>query len=220
MSDIVSRLLVLASGKKSKKKKYNKEVENAFDDLLVYLVEVSSYTKNDRALRLLMRIQKALSSEGYGFKEKVAPVPNVISPSSGGRATQKKHLVCSGGLCTLLKTKPEYGLDRDAIVRLVEYLGSKQCYKFEISPREKSLLRKTGQNYSLPKPLTWAKLENHGVVREPIVTADHRILMEEFLIDGVRAYTFDRVSFYSPNAGMCRRWVEGLDRAIDSVLNK
>lgn len=219
MNDIVQRILLVAS-KSKKKKKYGKEVENAFDDLLTYFVEVSDYTKNDRALRLLTRIQKALTSEGYSFCAKATPATPEMLSSTSGRSVQKKHLLCSGGLCTLLKTKPAYGLERDAIIRLVEYLGSKQCYRFEISPKEKSLIRKTGVNYSLPKPLTWAKLENHGIVREPIVTSDHRILMEEFLIDGVRAYTFDRLSFYTPNAGMCRRWVEGLDRAIDSALNK
>lgn len=221
MSDIVERILRIAAkaSKSKKKKKYSKNVENAFDDLLVYFTEVSDYTKNDRALRLLTRIQKALSSEGYSFAERATP-PSASNPSGSGRTTQKTHVVCSGGLCTLLKTKPAYGLDQDAIVKLVEYLGSKQCYRFEVSPKDKSLLRKTGTNYSLPKPLTWAKLENYGVIREPIVTSDHRILMEEFLIDGVRAYTFDRISFYTPNAGMCRRWLDGLDRAVCSVLNK
>ncbi len=220
MHEIVERLMVLAAPKKKVKRKYSKDVENAYDELLVHFVESSDYTKRDRAFRLMMRIRKALESEGYAFREKVMSTPPATQPKPTSPVSKSKHLVCMGGLCTLLKTKPPTGLDAHATVRLMEYLRSKQCYQFSIKPSDPEAVRKSGVNVSLPKPLTWAKLENHGLTREPIVTNDGRTLMEEFSIDGICAYTLDRQTFYVSNAGMCRRWMDGLDRIADQALNR
>lgn len=223
MHEIVERLLVLAAPKRKTVHKYTKEVENAFDELLVHFVEGSDYTKNDRAFRLMMRIRKALEAEGYAFREKVMPAGPAMSSSSPSKTHsvgKTKHLVCMGGLCTLLKSKPPAGLDLNATVKLMEYIRSKQCYQFSIKPGDPEALRKSGTNVSLPKPLTWAKLENFGLTREPIITNDGRTLMEEFTIDGICAYSLDRQTFYTSNAGMCRRWMDGLDRIADQALSR
>jgi len=222
MRELVTRLMILAAPKKKAESKYTKEAENAFDALLVHVIEESSYSKKDRVFRLLMRIQKSMQAEGYAFNEKVMPAgPSLSSSIPKSHSTSKtKHLVCLGGLCTLLKGKPPAGLDLDATVKLMKYVGSKQCYQFSIKPRTPELLRKNGINVSLPKPLTWAKLENFGLVRENITTNDGRSLMEVFKIDGIDAYSFDRQVFYTANAGMCRRWMEGLDRIADDASSR
>lgn len=221
MREIVQRLLRIAAPKK-KETKYTKNAENAFDELLVYFAEESEYSKKDRAFRLLLRIQKAMSAEGYKFQTKVMPaspsssttLPKTVSPG------KSVHLLYSGGMCTLLKSRPPEGLDISVVMKLMEYIGSKQCFQYKISPKSSESVRKTGVNVSLPKPLTWSRLENYGLTREPIVTNDGRILMEEFTIEGITAFTCDRSTFYISNQGTCRRWMEGLDRIIDSALNR
>lgn len=216
-AELTDRLMLLAAKKKFVKK-YTKEVENAYEELLVHFVEGGDYSKSDRAFRLMMRIKQALVAEGYKFR-----VDSTESgTASGGALTRTPsdalHLVCMGGLCALLKTRPPKGLDLDTTLKLMEYIGSKQCYQFDINPSDSNSLRTTGGNLSLPKPLTWAKLEQQGVTRQNIVTNDGRIMMEEFRIDGITAYTLDRRTFYTSNAGMCRRWVAGIDRVIGKLL--
>jgi len=222
MHEIVERIMLLAAPKKKAERKYTKDAENAFDELMVHFVEGSDYTKNDRAFRLLMRLRKALEAEGYAFREKVMPAgPSSSTSLPKGTSTGKtKHLVYSGATCTLLKAKPPTGLDLKATVKLMEYVGSKQCYQYTIRPCSDDACRKNGVNVSLPKPLTWAKLENYGLTREPIVTNDGRTLMEEFTVDGITAWSLDRQIFYIANPGMCRRWMDGLDRIADDAINR
>lgn len=216
-TELTEKLLVLAA-KKKYVGKYAKKVENAFDELLVHFVESGEYSKGDKAFRLMLRIKQALMSEGYKFR--VDPVSSGVGP--GGSLTKTPsdsvHLICVGGLCALLKSHPPKGLDLDVTVKLLEYIGSKQCYRFELKPSDPSSLRSTGSNLCLPKPLTWAKMEQNGVTRQNIVTSDGRILMEEFRVDGITAYTLDRKAFFTGNAGTCRRWVAGIDRIVSSLL--
>jgi len=218
--NITERLLVLA-GKKKYQSRYSKDVENAYDELLVHFVESGDYSKRDRAFRLMMRIKQALSAEGYKFRE---AVPDALSSSTPGGPLSKttsaaKHLVCLGGLCALLKTRPPKGLDIEVTLKLMEHIGSKQCYQFGLKPAQPDAVRNTGVNLCLPKPITWAKLDHYGVDRQNVVTNDGRILLEEFRVDGISAYTMDRKTFYISNAGMCRRWVDGVDRMVDQILN-
>lgn len=217
-TDIVNRLLVLAA-KKKHQRKYSEEAEHAFDALLFCFVEESDYSKKDRAFRLLLRLHKALEAEGYTFRDHVM----TVAPSTSPKAVLKnkaKNLAYSGTSMLLLKSQPPTGIDIKVVVKLVDYLGSKQCYKFDLYPAASEMARKNGLNSALPKPLTWSKLENHGLIREPIMTSDGRVLIEEFMIDGVRAWSLDRITFYIANAGMCRRWVEGLDRIVSEVLDR
>lgn len=222
MNELVERLMLLAAPKKKVEyNKYTKDAENALDELLAYVVEVSDYTKNDRAFRLLMRLRKALEAEGYGFREKVMQVsPSTPSTPPKVPTGKTNHLLYSGAMCTLLKAKPPAGLDLRATVKLMEYIGSKQCFRFTLQPSVLDSCRKNGVNVSLPKPLTWSKLENFGLTREPIVTNEGHVLLEEFTVDGITAYSLDRQTFYVSNQGMCRRWMAGLDRIANDALSR
>lgn len=221
MHEIVERLMILAAPKKKPvERKFTKDAENIFDELMVHIVEDSDYTKGDRAFRLLMRLRKALEAEGYAFREKVMPA-NSISPGPKAQSLGKtRNLIYMGATCTLLKAHPPAGLDLHATVKLLEYIGSKQCYRFNIKPHTEEMARKNGINVCLPKPLTWAKLENYGLTRENVMTNDGRSLLESFTVDGITAYSPDRQTFFVSNPGMCRRWMEGLDRIADSAVNR
>lgn len=220
MNEIVERLLVLAAPRKKKpKKKYSSAVENAFDDLLMYMVDKSDYDQSSRAFRLLLRIQRALESEGFRFVEKSKPA-SPSSPLAEHAPVGTSNLLYDGGLVMLLRHAPPEGLGVDDTVRLFQYIGSKQCYRFSISPVDKSSHRRSGVNLALPKPVTWSKLENYGMIREPIVTQDGRVLLEQFVIDGVKAYTLDRKTFFTQSAAGCRRWVSSVDRAIANIVNR
>lgn len=221
MHEIVDRIMLLAAPKKKAAPKYQRDAENAYDELLSHLVDGSDYTKNDRAFRLMMRIKKALEAEGYAFREKVMRTsPSSSTPPKGQSVGNTKNLVCSGSLCTLLKSKPHAGLDADTIITLTKYFNSKQCYEFSVKPSSVEQTRKNGTNVSLPKPLTWAKLENFGLTRENIITKEGHCILEEFTIDGITAYTSDRQTFFVSNAGMCRRWFDGLDRISGQALSR
>lgn len=213
---ITARLMVLA-GRKQHVNKYTNDVENAYDELLVQFVEGGKYSKKDKALRLMLRIKQALISEGFDFR----PGPASLGSSAPGPDPStgvSNNLLCVGGLCTLLKTRPPKGLDIEATVRLMELIGGKQCYRFVLKPKKRDTIRSTGINVGLPKPVTWAKLDHYGVDRQNVQTSDGRILMEAFRVDGISAYTLDRQTFYTSNAEKCRRWAEGLDRMVSQLL--
>jgi len=102
---IAARLLVIAGKRKKpkakKKKKYNKAVENAFDDIQTHMDERTDYDQNTRAFRLLMRLKSALTAEGYRFNltspsGKVSPSLSSTRPCSVGLAHRQGHGHVSG----------------------------------------------------------------------------------------------------------------------------
>ena len=220
-------LLIMAGSKKptQKKRKYTKKVEKAWQEAYDYLHNTMGKGTSDRAFRLMKRIRYALEADGYKFVNfddgsRHQPGSSTTAPKSSPKLGDYSHVVCNGSVCTLLRTRPPKGLGLDALIRLNELFRSKQCFKFKVKPADKSKKRKRGKNMCLPKPATWHRLQRHGVEVEPIMDENTNLLMESFRIDGVVAYSCDRDTFYIPNPEMCRRWLLGLDRALEECLER
>ena len=224
-SRIADALLRIAAAKKkpakkkpAKKKKYQRDVENAFAAVQDYLDSTSGYDHSNRASRLMMRIKGALETEGYKFLDVDQPSVPAPSPNSDIRVDVPggdKYVTCRGAVCTLIESRPTAGLNKEKVQSLSALFRSKQCYKFTISPSDKSLVRKSGKNTSLPKPVTWPRLEKQGLERETRQEG-----LECYRIVGIRSYTFDGKTFFAANAGMCRRWCSGLVRLISRDLDR
>jgi hypothetical protein len=222
MSDIYERLMVLAG--RARKKKYESDVENAYDELLEYTTDETDYSINDKVHRMLKRIKYALQAEGYKFVAKAVPAPKDIStntalPNSSSDGTNPLHIQCKGSLFTLFKAKAPASVDHESYFKLRE-IFDKQCYKFDLSPAEGREKRNNGRNIVLPKPITWAKLQSEGLVIQSMFNSTGKLLLEEFRADGVSAYTYDRQCFYVANAGMCRRWVKAIDTMIAECVER
>lgn len=213
------RLFVLAGAKKPKK--YTTKVENSWNDVYDYFVNKMGLGTTSRAFRLLQRVKFSLEVEGYKFRTRSSthsdslPAESPSVPMGVPKLSETTHVVCNGTVCTLLRSRPPAGLGIDAVIHLSEYLRSKQCYRFNVCPKDKSKKRKSGSNVVLPKPMTWHRLQKHGVQIEKIFDGDNRPVMESFRCDGILAYSEDRKNFFVPNQEMCRRWLEGIDRMID-----
>lgn len=218
------RLFVLAGAKKPKKskkaKKYTTKVENSWNDVYEHFVHKMGLGTTSRAFRLLQRIKFSLEVEGYKFRRhdshrESLPAESSSAPIGVPKLSETTHVVCNGTVCTLLRSRPPAGLGIDAVIHLSEYLRSKQCYRFSVRPKDKSKKRKSGANVVLPKPITWHRLQKHGIQIEKIFDGDNKPVMESFRCDGILAYSEDRKNFFVPNQEMCRRWLEGVDRMID-----
>jgi|TARA_R100000656_G_scaffold104176_1_gene76068 hypothetical protein len=199
---------------------YSTDAENLYDQIMQHVVDKTSYTQNDRVMRLLIRLKQAMQAEGFSFKggpTKVKPSSNTVT---GPRANVGEHVLCDGGDCLLLATRPPTGLDAEAVMDLAKMVKAKSAYKFSVCPADASSKRRSGKNTALPKPCTWYQLESYGLTVEAVQGNDGRTLMEKFRLDGVDAYTFDRTTFFCSKAATCRRWVEGLEQAIRRCLDK
>jgi len=207
-----------AKKKPAKKKKYQRDVENAFAAVQDYLDTTAGYDHSNRASRLLMRIKGALETEGYKFLDVGSPAVPAPSPTSDIRLDvpgEDQHVTCRGAVCTLLGSRVPAGLTKERVQSLSALFRSKQCYKFTIAPRDKSLVRKSGKNTSLPKPVTWPRVEKQGLERETLQDG-----MDSYKVVGIQAYTFDGKTFFAANAEMCRRWCSGLVRMISRDLDR
>lgn len=224
-NQLADRLLTVAAAKRKSKKKYARDVENSFDSVQTYIDDKLDYGQNTRVFRLLMRLKNALGSEGYKFTDTSAgktPLPSLSSssPVQTDEPGKGDYVVCTGSICTMLSSRVPAGMTKEASEMLVSKFQSKQCYRFTLQPTDKSLVRKSGKNTSLPKPVTWAKAENYGMEKSSVMSEDGNLSMDEFRIDGIRTYTLDRKTFYAPNVGMCRRWCVGLNRVLAHALEK
>jgi len=129
--------------------------------------------------------------------------------------------MCLGSLCMLISSRPPKGLTKERTEFLSSMFNSKQCYSYVLKPKNKELARKSGKNMSLPKPVTWAKVEGFGMEKSQTRSSeDNTMVLDEYRIDGIRAYTFDNRTFYAPNAGMCKRWCAGLNRIVHRCIEK
>lgn len=222
MSDIYDRLMILAG--RSREKKYEDEVENAYDELLEYTKNESDFAINDKVHRLLKRIKHSLQAEGYKFTSKEKPSggdikSNIQRMSVPDENSSVHHIQCKGSLLTLFKVKSPSYIDSDSYMKLRE-IFDKQCYKFDIAPAAGYERRNNGRNIVLPKPITWTKLRSEGLVIQSSFNSTGKLLLEELRADGVSAYTTDRQCFYVANAGMCRRWVRAIDAMIASCVER
>jgi len=223
---IADSLLVIAAGRKPKrkKKKYRKDAENSFDDLQTHVDSKMGFDHHNRIFRLLMRLRGALAAEGYRFlgtddDSAYSPVSierdvRVESPGTGSQ------LVCTGKLCMLLASRPPEGLDPESLAFLAAVFRSRQCYQFTLRPTDKSLVRKSGKNVNLPKPVTWPRLERYGLEKNDLKSDNGSGSMRDYRMDGIHTYTIDGKVFYVSNAEMCKRWCAGLSRAVDRALGK
>lgn len=224
----VAKLFALAGHKKKKpvpkkrkkKKKYSTKVENCWDDVHDHFINKMGWGTTSRAFRLLQRVKYALEVEGYKFRyhdshSGTLPSDSYSPPVGVPQLSETTNVVCNGTVCTLLRSRPPAGLGIDAVIRLSQRLRSKQCYRFSVRPKDKSKKRKSGANIVLPKPITWHRLQKHGVQIEMIFDENNTPVMESFRCDGITAYSEDRKNFFVPNQEMCRRWLEGIDRMID-----